>query len=111
MDFNCFPNRAEFKSDLLVEMTCHYQRHHFLFPRCERIKLFLQSGKFSPLASRRVISSNGLSNRVEQVLILKGLSEELSSAGLHGLYRHCNISMSGNEDYGEGNLSRRHLFL
>src|SRR4029077_13263222 len=38
--------------------------------------------------------------RIEQVLLAKGLGEELDSARLHRLHRHGNVAVAGDEDDG-----------
>jgi hypothetical protein len=59
-----------------------------------------QFGKLSLLLLRYPIAIQSLVNRIQQVLIQEGLSKEFHRAGLHGLHRHRNISVTSDEDDG-----------
>ncbi len=48
---------------------------------------------------------------IQQVLVPEGLGKELHRAGFHGLHRHRNISMPGDEDDGNPDARIRQLAL
>jgi hypothetical protein len=50
-------------------------------------------------------------NGIQQVLIPKGLGEELDRAGFHGFHGHRNISVTGDEDDGNPQAGVRQLAL
>jgi hypothetical protein len=49
-------------------------------------------------ASSHNVSFNGGSHGIEQRLVPHGLREEIDSPGLHCLYAHWNVAMSGEKD-------------
>jgi len=53
------------------------------------------------------VELDGFLDIVEQELIAKGLLDEIEGAGLHGLDRHGNIRVPGNDD--DGNLKTQLL--
>src|SRR6266550_9600135 len=52
-----------------------------------------------------------LVDSIQQVLVPEGLGKELHRAGFHGLHRHRNISMPGDEDDGNPDARIRQLAL
>ena len=63
------------------------------------------------LRAPRTVLFQGGGNGVEEILVTKGLGEEVDGAGFHGAHRHGNISMAGEENDRYGNFGLRQLFL
>jgi hypothetical protein len=60
----------------------------------------MQSVDLRLLFSRRTVTLESLLNRVEQILVSKGLRQKIHGARLQGPDRHWNVSVRGNKDDG-----------
>src|ERR1017187_3306659 len=88
---------SELKRNLLIEHARNYQSHDFALAWGERFVVLSQLAKFTVLLTRYPIAIPSLIHRIQQVLVSERLGQELDGAGFHGLYRHRNISMTGDE--------------
>ncbi len=64
----------------------------------ERLVAFAQRGQLSLLRQGGLAPRQRLANGAEQDLVVEGLGEELDGARLHGLNRHRDVAMPGDED-------------
>src|SRR4029077_13933648 len=93
------------KSYLLIEHSRNYQGHNLTLA-CSQSRVALsQLGKLNPLLTRYPVAIQSLVDRIQQGLVQKRLGQELHGTGFHGLHRHRNISVPGDED--DGNLDTR----
>ena len=88
---------AELRGDLFVEQTRHDQGHDLALARRQRLVPPSQLGQLRPLLSCRAVTINRLLNGVEELLVTKRFREKLHGSSLHGLHRHGNVAMSGDE--------------
>src|SRR5215510_5736609 len=85
-------------ANLLVhEPRCH-QRHNLALTRGQRLKScpYLRIELLFTTTLSITLKSPG--HRVKYLLVTKRLGQEVDRAGLHGLDRHRNIAVTGNED-------------
>src|SRR5216683_4532020 len=92
-------------SDLLIEPARNHQSHDLALACGQRLVTVSQLAKLTLLLARHTVAVQSLVDRIQQVLVPKGLGQELHRTGLHGLHRHRNISVTGDED--DGNLDAR----
>src|SRR5215510_14801381 len=91
---------ANSAANLLVHEARRHQRHDLALPRGQRFepgsygRLGLLFGTTLPIT----LKSPG--DRVKQLLVTKRISQEVDRARFHGLDRHRNIAVTGNEDDG-----------
>src|SRR6266436_2431285 len=95
----------QLKSDLLIEHSRNYQGHNLTLAYSQSRVALSQFGKVTLLLARHTVAIQSLADRIQQVLVLERLGQELHGTGFHGLHRHRNISMSGDKD--DGNLHTR----
>src|ERR1035437_8500167 len=88
---------SELKRALLIEHARNYQSHDFALAWGERFVVLSQLAKFALLLTRHPIAIQSLMNRIQQILVPERLGQELHRPGFHGLHRHRNISMTGDE--------------
>src|ERR1700735_240957 len=88
----------EFIRNLLVKQSRDHQVQHFRFARRERGEAFAKVRKRRTLAPESAIVSDGLLNRVQQVLAANRLGRELQCSFFHRTHRHRNIAVPGNEN-------------
>src|SRR6266550_4284797 len=67
--------------------------------------MLAQLSKVTLLLAHHAVALESLMDRIQQVLIAERLGQELHRTGLHGLHRHRDISMTGDED--DGNVDVR----
>src|SRR5216684_3853860 len=91
----------EIISYLLIEHARNHEAHDFAFARRQRLVAFSQLGKVSLLSTRQTVTIQSLVDRIQQVLVLERLSQKLHGTGFHGLHRHRDISVTGDEDDGD----------
>src|SRR5713226_3064765 len=101
----------ELKSHLLIEHARNYQSHDLALACGQRLVAVSQLAKLTLLLARHTVAVQSLVDRIQQVLVPEGLSKELHRAGFHGLHRHRNISMPGDEDDGNPDARIRQLAL
>jgi hypothetical protein len=89
---------AKLRGDLFVEQTRHDQGHDLALAQRQRLVPPSQLGQIRPLLSCSAVTINRLLNGVKQLLVAKRFREEVHRAGLQGLHRHWNITMSGDEN-------------
>src|SRR6266446_7988902 len=90
----------QLKSDLLIEHSRNYQGHNLTLA-CSQSRVALsQFGKVTLLLARHTVAIQSLADRIQQVLILERLGQELHGTGLHGSHRHGDISVTGDENDG-----------
>jgi hypothetical protein len=89
---------AELGGDLFVKRTPHDECHDLTLALRQRFVPASQLAQLCPLLSCRTVTINRLLNGVEELLVAKRFREEVHRAGLQGLDRHWNITMSGDEN-------------
>ena len=97
--------------DLLVQSAGGDADHHITLALAERFEALPQRRVRLLLGAPRTVLFQGGGNRVEEVLVTKGLGEEVDGAGFHGAHRHGNISVTGEENDRYANLGVGQLFL
>src|SRR5271156_131305 len=102
---------AELISYLFIEHARNHKTHHLALTRCQRLVTPAQFSKLILLFTRYPIAIQSLVNRIQQVLVLEGLSQELHRTRFHGLHRHRNISMTSDEDDGNADAGISQLPL
>src|SRR6202789_3350836 len=65
--------------------------------RGEGVITFSQRGETTLLLAPRSVPIQGLLDRIEQILTQKRFGQEFHRTGFHGLHRHGNIAMAGDE--------------
>src|SRR5207253_837408 len=98
-------------SDLLIEHARNHQSHDLALACRQRFVAVSQLAKVTLLLTRHTVSVQSLVDRIQQVLVPEGLSQELHRAGFHGPHAHRNISMPGDEDDGNPDARIRQLAL
>src|SRR5438270_634368 len=93
-DFAC----PQIRSYLLIELAGNHQAHDFTLACGQRLVAFSHLGKFALLLARYTVAFQSLVDRIQQVLVLERLGQKLHGTRFHGLHRHRNISMSGDEN-------------
>src|ERR1700682_4149812 len=88
----------ELGSYLFIEHARNDQGHDLAFACGQRLVALTQFGKLNVLMTNHPVSVQSLVNRIQQVLVSKGLGQEFDRAGFHGLHGHRNISVPGDED-------------
>src|SRR2546427_10269816 len=83
----------------------NHQAHDLALACGQRLVALSQLGKLTLLLARHPVAIQSLVDRIQQVLVPEGLGQELHRTGFHGLHRHRNISMPGDED--DRNLDAR----
>src|SRR6266478_5802653 len=91
---------SELKSYLLIEQARNYQGHDFALACGQRLVALSQLAKLTLLLARHPVAIQSLVDRIQQVLVPERLRQKLHRTGFHGLHRHRNISMTGDEDDG-----------
>src|SRR5467141_2612690 len=101
----------QLKSDLLIEHSRNYQGHNLTLA-CSQSRVALsQFGKTTLLLARHTVAIQSLANRIQQVLVLERLGQELHGTGFHGFHRHRDISVTGDEDDGDSDARVSQLAL
>jgi len=88
---------VELCRDLFVQQPGHHERHDLPLALRQRFVPPSQLGHTCPLMSCNAVMLNRLLNRVEKLLVTKRFREEVHRAGLQGLHRHWNVTVSGHE--------------
>src|SRR5260370_9003733 len=88
----------ELRSYLLIEHARNHQAHDLALACGHRLVALSQLGKLTLLLARHPVAIQSLVDRIQQVLVSERLGQELHRTGFHGLHRHRNISMPGDED-------------
>ncbi len=104
MDFHGDFAGPELKSYLLIEHARNDQCHDLPLARGHGFVTPSQFGKLALLLAHHPVAIQSLVDRIQQVLVAEGLGEELHCTGFHGLYRHRDIAMTGDEDDGNENV-------
>src|SRR5260370_17231265 len=87
-DFAC----PQLTSDLLIEHSRNYQGHNLTFA-CSQSRVALsQFGKVTLLLARHTVAIQSLADRIQQVLVLESLGQELHATPFHALHLHTIIS-------------------
>src|SRR6202040_3827844 len=85
--------------------------HHLLLARGQPLKPPAQLAHDGFAGPSYAVPFEPEPYRIEQVLLAKGLGEELDSARLHRLHRHGNVAMAGDEDDGNPDVRFRQFAL
>src|ERR1700726_3115958 len=101
MYLHCNFAGTEIKGYLLVEHPRDDQTHDFTLARRQPFVAASQLRKITLLLPRHTVAIQGLLNCNQQGLVLERLGQKLHGTGFHGLHRHRNISMPGDEDDGD----------
>jgi len=88
---------VELRRDLFVQQAAHHERHDLTLALRQQFVPPSQLGQIRPPTSCGPVTINRLPNGVEQLLVTKRFREEVHRAGLQGLHRHWNVTMSGDE--------------
>src|ERR1700730_14905623 len=96
--------RPELGGDLSVELPSDHLAHYLALALREHLEPLPQYRNFRPLLPSRPVPFECLLYRVEQILIPKRLGQKLHGAGLHGLYRHRNVTVPRDENNGDANI-------
>src|SRR6266446_6467027 len=111
MDLHCDFAGSEIKGYLLVEHARNNQAHDFALARGQLVVAFSQLGEATLLLASYTVAIQSLANRIQQVLVPERLGQKLHGTGFHGLHRHRNIPMTGDEDDGDSNARVSQLTL
>ena len=90
--------RAQLGGDLLVEQTGHDPRQDVPLAWGEGRVAAAQLGPLRAVRAHRPVALDRAADGVEEVLLAERLRQELHGAGLHGLDRHGDVAMPGEED-------------
>ncbi|MDT4870568.1 hypothetical protein FQZ97_1056530 [compost metagenome] len=101
----------QFGGDLLVHQARHDEAHDFAFAGGQRVVCAAQRGDRLLGRQALAVTAQGIGNGVEHVLVAKRLGEEIHRAGLHGLDRHGDVTMTGHEHDGHAHAAFLELFL
>src|SRR5580704_15823926 len=96
---------AELGSDLFVEQAGDNHTKNFPLPGAQRVKGLPKFCYFRPLLASGAVAGDRSLNRLQQILATERFGQKLHRACLHGLYRHGNVAMAGDED--DGNVDVR----
>ena len=102
---------TDFGGYLFVQKTPGYLRHYLLLARRQCVELCPQFG-YGLLAC--VIGAGPFKRdlySVEKILVAKGFGQEFNCAGLHGLNRHGDVAMTGDENNRNLDLGPRQFRL
>src|SRR5262245_6912372 len=97
--------------NLLVEPPLQDPGHHFALTGSQRLETFPQRAQSPFSLASRAIAFEAEVDRVQQVLVPDRLGQELDRPSLHGLNRHGNVAIRGNENDRHINVRRRELSL
>src|SRR5258708_6964686 len=100
MDLHGDLTDPELKRYLLIEHARNHQAHDLTLAPAQGLVAFSQRGKVTLLTARHTVAIQSLSDRIQQVLVVKRLGEKLHSTRFHGPHRHRNIPMTGDENDG-----------
>ena len=102
---------AKVSGDLLVEATRYDHGHHLALTWGESIIARPEGRNGFFIFEPNAIPIQAKLDRVQEVLIPEWLGEEFYRSALHGLDRHWNIAVAGDEDDWQLNLRLRKLSL
>src|SRR5215471_8280035 len=102
---------AQLGGDLFVEQARENHAQNFLLPRTQRVKALAKFCYFRALLASAAVAGDRSLNCVQQVLSTERLGQKLHRACLHGLYRHGNVAMAGDEDDRNGDVRFTQLAL
>src|SRR6267142_1143518 len=97
MDLDGFLGRAKLAGDLLVQKALDDEREDLTFAWRQGLIASPQSKELLLVLSRALATRDTLRDRVEQLLIVERLGEELQRASLHGSDRHRDVTAPGYE--------------
>src|SRR6202011_5800495 len=89
---------ADVTCDLLAETPTHDMDQNLALAGRERRKARPERGHRLLIPPPRAIASQRKRDCIEQVLVAKGLRQELDGTTLHRLHRHRDIAVTGDED-------------
>src|SRR6266851_3856273 len=101
----------EFRGDLLIEQARNHQAHDLTLACGKRLVALSQFAKLTLPLEHNPIAIQSLVDRIQQVLVPKGLGQELNRSGFHRLHCHWNIPMTGDEDNGNADARVSQLAL
>ena len=111
MDFNRGFAGSNFGGDLLVGKARDYKRQHLSLPRGQPFIALPQCGNFRLLLASFLVELEGGVNRVQEILIVPWLFQELDGSRLHGPDGHWNVSVPANKDNRNGIVGLSQLAL
>jgi|SRR6266566_9224706 len=88
---------VELRRDLFVQQAAHNERHDLTLALRQRFVPTSPLGQIRPPTSCGAATIDRLPNGVKELLVTKRFREEVHRAGLQGLHRHWNVTMSGDE--------------
>src|SRR5207342_2214262 len=100
MDLDGDLAQFEHTSHLLVHLACGDEGHDLALARSQRCKTFSDLVRFPVLVPARAILLDRNADRVQYVLVAKGLGQEVDRAGLHSAYGHGNVAVPRDEHTG-----------
>src|SRR5262249_33814495 len=89
---------AELRRDLLVQHPAHDERHHLALARRQRRDVLLDDRALGGLPARGAILDDRALGRVQQIVIVERLREEVDGAALHGARRDRHVAVAADED-------------
>src|ERR1700722_3480896 len=102
---------ADIAGNLLADAATRDLNHDFALARAQRPEARLEGGQSEVVLPPGTIAREAELNGVQEVLIAEGLGQELDGAALHGLHRHRNVAVPGDEDDREVPAGRGELAL
>lgn len=92
---------AQIVGDLFVQHAAYNERKNLAFPWGKSTQHCPEPIHLLPPVQQAAMLFNAAGNRIEEVLVSKGLFEEIFGSGLEGLDAHRNRPMAGDKDNGQ----------
>src|SRR5579863_1473263 len=102
---------ADFGGNMFVEHARDYQGHNLPLTCGQCVVALVQIIGLGLLLSCLAVSLQSLLNRVQQILIPKGLRQKLDRARFKSFHRHWNVAVRGDKDDRDFNADFRQLSL
>src|SRR5215831_8256196 len=97
-------SRAEVGGDLFFEQSSHDEMHYLPLAWGEGGRPLAQLSDVCTLLAGCPVPRQRVLDGVQEHLVPEGLGQKLYSSRFHGLYRHGNVAMAGDEDDGDVHL-------
>jgi hypothetical protein len=102
---------ADVAGNLLIHAALHDLTHYLAFARGQRLEALSKRGQRRFFLASGTVTCKTELDRIEQVLIAERLRQKLDRSSLHGLNRHGNVAVPGDEDNRQMNVRGRKLSL
>ncbi len=97
MDLHRHLAQLEMSCNLFVPAAADDERKDFSFARGQRIEALPQFGNNTGLKPPGAIALDPRLDRIEQMLLMQGLGQELDGAGFHRPHRHGDVAVTADE--------------